>query len=240
MDRTAQAISAMMRESTGSHMCDSGMIYGYNWQRNQREIPKIVPEELYQNDEMILKYDPVWEGVSLYYKTLSFLWQRLTWDTKWNRKFNSFVKEMPEDMSWEDVLLEFMEKEKFKVTWHDLTCGKDSFLQQDFTAWEIETEDGDDLVIIRLHNGCDLRGGYTRPRFFVEVEECKRLFDYDAATICCDKCELFMDVRLGGLDGEYWTDREGIQAESPFKDAKHDAENNILCPKCGAPLKAYD
>lgn len=70
-----------------------------------------------------------------------------------------------------------------------------------FTYFELRTGPGrggcsDVYVVLQVHGGCDVRGGYTRPRVFrVTTDEATEIFDFRRGTIFC----------LGGDESHWWT-----------------------------------
>jgi hypothetical protein len=61
-----------------------------------------------------------------------------------------------------------------------LTYNSDNNLSQDFQA-DTFSRDGEDYVCLSIHGGCDIRGGYTRPRIFLAYEYF--MMDIDAWTL---------------------------------------------------------
>jgi hypothetical protein len=60
--------------------------------------------------------------------------------------------------------------------------------------------DGEEFVLLQVHGGCDVRGGYTAPKVFRgNGNSDHAILDYNRATIGCDKCEANWM-----LDGSSW------------------------------------
>jgi hypothetical protein len=70
-------------------------------------------------------------------------------------------------------------------------------------------------VLLQIHGGCDVRGGYTRPRVFRVDVDMPAYFPYDHAefTVYCTggECEAVWDVRGGGYEV---TDRDGCPVDA--------------------------
>lgn len=132
-----------------------------------------------------------------------------------------------------------------------------------FTYFELRTGSGrggneGSFVILQIHGGCDVRGGYTRPTIFqVTADEATDIFDFRRGTISCTG-----DGEEG--EGHFWTTDDGshwyadgaccrgagTQLERYERKTfnEQDAEwerrqlcvledGSGLCPLCGAPLR---
>ena len=165
MDDVFGTVRKMLTENTGKHILDSGGTYGRHWQRNKS---RDFHNEPYGWWDIILNVPyPV---VSLY----------------------SVLTEVFYDANLEDVTEDyedFAESEDYKRKPHleclyafgdyndwghavsDNTANRENVLDQDFQyVWWPDAE----IIAIQSHNGADLRGGYSSPRFF----ECDHdLFD---------------------------------------------------------------
>jgi hypothetical protein len=52
-----------------------------------------------------------------------------------------------------------------------------------YTCFEL---DGDSFVLLQIHGGCDVRGGYTAPQVFRTDENCGSFGDWNDATVAPD------------------------------------------------------
>ena len=81
-----------------------------------------------------------------------------------------FNRALSKDYHWTSEALEVIEN-KFDIDTSDYLCGggntynNDNDLSQDF-QYEIFTYEGDHYCIFQLHNGADIRGGYTDSQVF--------------------------------------------------------------------------
>jgi hypothetical protein len=91
-------------------------------------------------------------------------------------------------------------------------------------------------VLLQIHGGCDVRGGYTRPRVFRVDVDMPSFFPYDNAeyTVHCTgpECEAYWDVRGGGYEV---TDRDGCPVDALSLEYGEDLDY-APCPECGAAL----
>jgi len=79
------------------------------------------------------------------------------------------------------------------------------------------TIDREEYVALSIHGGCDVRGGYTRPKVFTVGEELA-IFDNARASIYCDRCE------------QHWSTDDGC----------HWYHNGCCGAGCGKQLDEYE
>ena len=164
-------------ENTGTHFLDSGGAGGRMWQQNARRPPKDRPAEWC-----------VWEvyGGRLscdYVKnTLDVLCDWLTDGpaaTRARRSWGQFMRQesIREDdkdystRSWEELLEAWCKLTDVVPGNQAYTYNEDNCLSQDFVYVTATDKFGDDIVILRTHNGADARGGFSAPTFWEQQEE---------------------------------------------------------------------
>lgn len=148
----------LCRENTGAHICDSGGAYGRTFDK---------PPVKDYNDGVI-RWD---EGCSATLSTAYCLEHLFTIDRDLQREFMKFA--MHEDRcddSWGENLEEFTEMNGWTSEGHsDNSYNYESDLDQcvQIRAFDNDDEDGYDhqTIVIQVHTGCDVRGGYSRPVF---------------------------------------------------------------------------
>lgn len=163
-DYTKQIVREMLSENTGSHMLDSGGAYGRWWSTNQQHL-KEDPDYLDKQPEAWVRFDEdgKWEGGITTYR---YLTDHFTANQKWRDLFYEFnARPEYEQEPWEDVLEAFMKEYDLSPIIFESEYDEEQFLNQPIIWWVMESED-DMFVIIRSHNGCDLRGGWSGPQFF--------------------------------------------------------------------------
>lgn len=178
---TEQIIVEMLTENTGRGICDSGDAYGRNWQRNQgksfadqpvvsctwstwrdRENPKSGCFD-YGTPEMNAT-------VSLYH----WMTKCLDFDPEMQKQLDEFAAtEDMSDESWLGI------QEHFAAHLHELNGGTEPNTintYNDPDSWDcsqvlqyvmVYTDDSDyepSHLIVSVHGGCDIRGGYTTPK----------------------------------------------------------------------------
>ena len=177
---TKQVIADMLTENTGRHFLDSGSAYGRNWERNQGRSFDAEPET-------VCKFD--YDYISVTHNVYHWLADRLSYDADLDAEFHEWAEATEErrDMGWLQLMEEWVEQ---------LDGSEDSDgdprevtgLYGDGSPFTVNTYNGEDLlsqviqylyfemnhssyVLLQIHGGCDVRGGYTAPRVF-EVSGC--------------------------------------------------------------------
>lgn len=166
--------NSMLKENTGQHMLDSGGAYGRQWQRNQtRDFEKepVVFEHI-DGDRDTGEVKEMWATYNLYWFMQNFLY--LDKDTTYlNTKFRKFAtSDKMKNEPWEDCLDEFTKKEKGNREYGEYTYnhGSECILSQDIIydvmTFPVPDDEECQFICIRIHGGCDARGGFTAPYFF--------------------------------------------------------------------------
>lgn len=248
MDRhrqTAEVLAAMLTENTGRHMLDSGDAYGRHWQRNRG-----IDVESWLN-----RPTASWGYKGEYYTLDVFHWllTRLQFEPELQAEFDIFDQERPDD-GWLQVMDEFCEHK-----WPELTreC-INSYNHEDALSQVIQFTGvfGDDYpdhqyVLLQIHGGCDVRGGYTAPKVFSVVGTECCMYDFMSASIGCDG---FHPPQIETLPGfpdatvvhhSWWVtgggdliDSDGSYCETFYKKFGDDADlwdddnGTLLCPEC--------
>lgn len=170
MSQLNQVLYEMLTENTGRALCDSGDAYGRNWQRNQLK----TLEDFENEPEATLDVYKGSRGYDLS-PTISLfhhLRQSLDLD-EFCRKFNAL-----EVGNWNG---EFYGTDQNQCDWlteYGFTSKGNGFNSYNWTAsfsqvvqGEYLDRDGERYVLLQIHGGCDVRGGYTNARLFkVECE----------------------------------------------------------------------
>lgn len=177
---TEQVIYNMLIENTGIHMLDSGMANGRHWQQNQlRTIDD------FRADDHV-KYDPDY-GVIL--SLFHHLNESLSFNKELNDELDLFLTDTPNGYSTTESIINFLD-ERFPDyrTNFENSYNSDNVLSQNILfAWSGDLYDNDH-VALSIHNGADVRGGYTDFKMF----------------------EWNLDTFLN-FDSEYWNDESNIE-----------------------------
>ena len=149
-------IAEMLKENTGTHFLDSGQDNNRAWQRNQsRDFAKepVTTVDIYKDDMTI--------SLSTYH----FLISHLELDDKTD-KYNKMYDALYKDS--EEAHLADMEDfaSMFEPEGTTNTYNFENTLDQTLQYTMFNDNDDDTFIILQIHGGCDVRGGYTKPYIF--------------------------------------------------------------------------
>lgn len=165
-------IAAMLTENTGTHMLDSGGDSGRAWQRN---AGKVVADFEAQPTASLEIWVREWNGkltadlvptVNVFHKLTSGVLKLDAYCKEYNQRT---VDDWGSDLngvshSNEEWL------EAIGFTWDDRTCGfntcnwENNFSQ--VLQGNIIEREGETYVLLQIHGGADVRGGYTDAQLF--------------------------------------------------------------------------
>lgn len=202
-------ISNLLKENTGVHFLDSGGSDGRAWQKNQN---------IDFEQERAVTLDDGYFTVSLYH----YLMEMLSIDTVTD-SINAYLRE--NDIHWVNgVDLDFVaieldlpyldnESEVFN------TYNWDSNFSQDF-IFQTFTIDGENYCLLQVHNGADIRGGYTDVQCFKIPNE---FFGH------VDVWGSINGVQVSTYeDGKNLTDEDGVKVEWDLESVQYDLNMECL------------
>ncbi len=229
-----EIIKNMMCENTGRNLLDSGDAYGRHYEENQKNGIMTGPQKVdfWTDGEKETELNPI---VPLY----DFLTYNLEIDEQaniYNNQFYNYIGAHDLDpYSVVDI------KKTIKVIGEsaDLeminTYNYESILSQ--TIQFIMFSDGYDniYVCLQIHNGCDVRVGYTLPQiFYVEEPEYFMSGTTDAIISCgCRDYNYYDYDSIETYDGE---DYISIDNEYIFNHTYVDDNGDLRCKDCGELL----
>jgi hypothetical protein len=168
MNKTKKLIYEMLTECTGKHMCDSGMSNNRHWQRNQKksiEDFENEPEEhIYKEGNYIYRDLSVYHYLSeLELDDICDRFNRIqsqadNWDGDFNS--NEFVYGVSAEAQ---QVLEHHNEVIINRSWN--TYNGESDLVQTLQGANLSIND-EEYILIQIHNGADVRGGYTDAKLF--------------------------------------------------------------------------
>ncbi|MHC4399438.1 MAG: hypothetical protein ACYTG0_07150 [Planctomycetota bacterium] len=200
-DATAEKLAEILTENTGRSILDSGDYYGRHWEHSQGADFERQPEgrlEFWHRDGE-LDILPV---VNVYH----FLKDRLEYNPELDERYREYVEQ-------EALRLDLRSAESFVNT----LDGKGLY-GDDSGPFTVNTYNGEDLlsqtlqyvywtdddgahVMLQIHGGCDVRGGYTAPvAFDVADYDGTSIFDNARASVYCEDCGKHWDSD----DGCHW------------------------------------
>lgn len=232
---TERVLQSMITENTGRAMCDSGGAYGRHWENNQGRT--------FENESrstLDFKY-----GLSVGHNVYTWLCDKLVYNAEIQRKFDGWSRRKAnENMGWTEAMETYVAHVEGKGIYGDgEPFTVNSYNGEDLLSQVIQyvywTDEDGAHVLLQIHGGCDVRGGYTRPRAF-DVYDDTSIFDNAHAAIFCTGKPSKTPQRTLPLDGDsqdeevcgasWWTD----DAYHYYDHAEHDGTGH------DSHLEAYD
>jgi len=169
MNQTKQIIYEMLTESTGEHMLDSGGAYGRHWERNQKMSLEDFENEEYQK---FLDTDTDYPHCekSLFHHLVescefaereSMTFENWIDESKFNFSDNPLGRGHDLE-SVEEYMTERFGQEAECINSYNGDCDLSQTIQ--FVCVGEFPVNG--MIALSIHNGCDVRGGYTDYKFF--------------------------------------------------------------------------
>lgn len=222
-----EKIYAILTTGTGRHILDSGGDSGRHWQRNQlRQIGSFRQEPRAVMDE--------WGEVtiSLFHHLVDAL-KVTRLSEALDEELYAFSKER--EGSYLEDIEAFIEHIGAEEGYSENSYNRESNLSQ-VIQYQTFTLGDTEYVALQVHQGADVRGGYTRPYIFELFDTYSLLNEW--GTIECTGEE----KHRYDWGGEWLI--EGSPAPSPYE-LKTEAHkvgitDYIPCYQCGAPLEGTD
>lgn len=265
--QTERILADMLTENTGIHMLDSAGASGRNWQRNRAivEAEHVDPVDHFRAEPEAYWLDYCRPVLSVFH----FLAARLEYAPKLDRAWRTWVNLTPwgygsgrsyngisdaEEFhaqlvakGWADAGCDFANPGEWTNT-YNAADGLSQVIQ--WTAihltedcpWRVEDSWGGAYhVLLSIHGGADVRGGYTDLRAFFagDWDGLTDLFDNARIGAHCDNCGANLDSKDAGYS---WTGIDGnggdleTPQEYPYGLALETNEETRrpLCPACNA------
>ena len=227
-----ECIYQMLTTSTGAHMLDSGGStargeYGRHWQRNQERTL-----EDFQNEPVATLNH--WGELEI--SVFHHLNKSLTRSPEMDLLYLEFTKDS--EGSHLANIADFIEYLGAEAGYDVNTYNHESALSQ-VLQYQTFSTGARQYVALQIHQGADVRGGYTRPVIFELEDEYELLSEY--ASIPCTGSEVHRYDWNGGewtSDGEYC---KALQIYELMTEArKVGITEYIPCYQCGEPLEGTD
>jgi hypothetical protein len=220
-DDTINVLKGMLTENTGTHFLDSGGASGRHWQRNQDRDFGAEPEVTYP-----------YEGLLPRLNVFHWLSERLTFDSVKTAALRAFgERESLYGLQLAEAYVAECHKnaggvygdgKPFTVNTYNHECALSQTLQFVFF-----TVDDEAFVALQIHNGADVRGGYTDPQVFSVIDEGVEVLQFADAHWQCDECS-----------EAFYTDNAGYRwyAHGGGDDFKGEdvtvIDGHAVCPAC--------
>jgi hypothetical protein len=210
-DNTEEVIYGMLTENTGTHFLDSGGSDGRAWQRNAMktlEDFKNEPEAWLDGGE----YPDI--GKSTFWHLVN----NLEHDAGLTAAYHAFAESYPNE-GWLEINELWLNKlgvpqeggdfySESRWTFNTYNFS-DEWLVNQILQGSFFGMGGADYLILQVHGGADVRGGYTEPQVFSLKDEGKEGFIYDASSAyfscSAEECSNRLSIR-GYSDIELWDD----------------------------------
>ena len=219
MKNINEKIKEMLKENTGVHFLDSGSAYGRHWQQNQ-------DKDFDKEDSVIVS---TWgdNDISVSYNIYHFLTTFLD-ITKESEKLNkqlNKVMDKSEDYYLADIE-KFIEENNYIKIGSDNSYNYDNLLSQviQYTIFTLEKYNNHSepfyadkvFMVLQIHGGCDVRGGYTKPYIFeINDIEYMTMAQYDI-NVSCQRCNKSWYSDDSG--NNWYSDNNDIELETISKD----------------------
>ena len=199
MDAVKKLVYELLTADTGKHPLDSGGAYGRHWERNAKK----TIEDFEAEPEAVLdvKHNDVYPTISLYH----YLTRILHLDDLCN-EFNALPVD---DWDCEDYYgvskagEQWLKDHNFEPLGDTFNSyNGDSILSQVIQGERFEVN-GDYYVLLQVHGGCDVRGGYTDAKLF-RLDDEYQLYDESCSFKYGEGDKDIIDFR-----GGEWTDYDG-------------------------------
>jgi hypothetical protein len=219
-------IYEMLTENTGGSILDSGGAYGRNWERNQKktlEDFKKLPYAWIESKYGIVSKSLFWHLVD-----------HLTPDELLTAYFDKFAEVNPDDgyyelmELWLDSLGVGPEDDFYSARWAFNSYNFENWLPNQTIQGVFFRLNDEDHLILQVHGGCDVRGGYTKPRVFTLGYEGRDgfIFNAERADFLCNGPECTRRLTVDGYQIQV-TDEDGNELET-----LQDIEDVTAC-ECG-------
>jgi hypothetical protein len=196
---TAQKIADMLTENTGGSMLDSGGFYGRHWERNTGKTLA---------DFMAAPAGTIDENGELTIDLFHYLNDRLEYAAALDAAWSQYDGDHPNE-SWMENIETFLDMLGVSSNAGYYEGGRWGFNSYNFdgcllsqtiqgTAFDLG---GTEYLILQVHGGCDVRGGYTRPVVFTGEVESVLAGMNDAFLRCTvQNCEFYVDYCHGEIN----------------------------------------
>lgn len=228
--RIQTVIKRMMLEPCGKSLVDSGMAFGYAYEkRKERDLDKEPVARL----EWEITTDGVLRGIitkSMYHHLCEHLKYEAGLTDRLNKFFRRRGKEPCVDT---DTFEEFVKTLRgYELLGSDNTYNHDSVLDGCFCYTHFEDDDCRSYFVLCTHNGCDPRWGYSSPKVFSCDDSYFFLLHYS-----------YLFCKAGCMESEMSTDSTCFEFypgewSEKFEPGKYlFKDDKIHCSECGTEME---
>lgn len=178
----------MFHENTGRHILDSGGVYGRHWEKRQKI------NDFRKQDPFTVEINKYGDNMSIDFEAdlfsfLSAILDRDEYVEEFEDAFFEYANSNND--SWFENMQNFTHGEYDPVETIN-SYNDENYLSGviQYTVFSINRDwiyDSDAIIGLTIHGGCDVRDGYTKPRFFrVNGDGPADLMDYSTLYGSCD------------------------------------------------------
>ena len=241
---TKKIITEMLTESTGKALMDSGGIYGRHWEENQKNGIKTGGQPVYWSKDDKTKtceIVPIVPTFDYLLKTVQYTEECQMLESllpHLNYDILHYIEDIIKNPSEYDAKLQVFEDNDYLGSDVRNTYNYDTILTQGLLyIWF--TYDTDDYIAISIHNGCDIRGGYTNIHIFkVDWADEMEMAKYEALIDCECRMHNYRQIDPNNIiydnGGDEQVNEKFIYAHS-YVDENHD----LRCKYCNKKIKSY-
>lgn len=237
-------VDNLLKEPIDKYMLDSGGVYGYRYEKNRNEgiLKGLNPVEEYTTEENKTR------ELEITIPVYDLLTYNLTKDseTETNEQimFQSFkecgfepyeiyeVEDWLKKCSMTKTPLNISESSIAKMKYVN-TYNYEEYISQTL-LYIIFQIDGEEYVLLEVHNGCDVRSGYTKPQLF-KITDVEYFLMGMSYRFCQCGCGL-NDYTIFGDDP---ADNSGawIGDDEIYERTYIDSDGNVRCKECNEIIK---
>lgn len=226
-----QYVAEMLREDTGINAFDSGGVNGRLWQRNTDKSviafksEPVCDVEICETDDISISYN-------LYHYLTNFLSV-----TDESEHLDGMLQNIIESEQFDQLhrdITEFVNHVSANTIRNVNTYNYDNVLSGILQYRIIEIEDDwgtESYIILQIHTGADIRGGYTKPKVFA-------LDDYEYFMMAQTDVHAYCSCGSWSSDdcGYNWYGDQSNGTNAPDSWLYDSESSLILCTRCGEPV----
>lgn len=236
LNETQKVILEMLLENTGKHLLDSGGAYGRAWERNQAlgaEAIVNAPAVTFgygQPEINVFHYLNEWLEFAPVLDAAWNVWDETHLDDSWRENVETFL-----DTFGVAENGGFYESGRMELNTYENEYDLVSQTLQ-YTKFDIA---GQNYLALQIHGGCDIRGGYTKPRIFKVNDLEGFFFASESAGVICYGCGVSYQWQVGQIEAETsHADGDTGKVEAldgrELRDWFYACETQDVCPNCGS------
>ena len=236
-------IEDLLKEKIGHHLCDSGGAYGYIYERNREKgiLKGLNPVDEYTDKETkersiditIPVYDFLTYNLIKDDDTIRF--EKELFQEFENNGFEPYeIYEVEDYLNGEGKALFGISETGITSISYTNTYNYEEYLSQTL-LYVTFSYNGDDYVLLEVHNGCDVRSGYTKPQLF-KLKDIEYFLIGQVDRFCQCDCGL-NDYTIYGSDDPTDSDGNWVYKNEIYERTYLDNEGHLHCKECDSIIE---